>query len=1337
MQVIVNIFKVFCFKSWVVVLPLLVALQFAFISPLFASKEHFRHYTIEDGLSNNAVYSIFQDSRQMMWFGTIDGLHCFDGQKIKPVKWGNKELLPGSIIYSIAEDTDKCLWIASDNGVSIYSLPDAMYLPFDFSTKEGVSIISTVSGIIIDQEIVWIATVGQGVFKFNTLKKELEQVCYPKIPSNYLTSVKMSRDGNIWWTAQGVGLLCFDKKSNDFKTFNDSKVYESSVLFEDSMSNLWVGTLGNGLFLFDRAAGEYKQIIAPPKGENMLQIRDIVEYNPGELIIASDNGIIKYNILSKQKENIREESEKYGGLNDNYVHSLYIDNERGLWIGTYFGGVNYLSPTQSNFSYYSHLNSSFKGKIISAFAKDAAENLWIGTDDAGFFYWDRKNNSFREYFHSSDGTGPTYRNVHALLPLGDKLLIGMYMGGLDLLDLNTGHFTNFNVGNSDSSLYSSGVYSLYRDNYGIIWVGTSGGLNKFDPKTYKFERVKEVKGVDIADITEDKGGNLWLSTLGGGVFCLNRKDNRWYNYLYDSSDIKTPSSNRVFTAAVDYNNDLWFGTDGEGVFKYNFKNGDFERCSVPGMSSKVIYKIIPDNDFLWISSSNGLVKWDPIQNVTKVYNKYDGLQDNQFSPNAGVKMSDGTIYFGGINGYNGFKPAEMVQNNSIPPVVFTEFYINNKSVAWHEGESPLIRSISHTDKLTLHKKHNVVSFDFAVLSYTGAKKNKYKYILEGFDNDWNYLDDNPHITYTNLPAGNYVLRASGANGDGVWNHQGIAIDIKVMPPLLLSIPFIIGYVFIVLIIIGYIFYYSQNKLRRQHKQKLAMLEAEKERELYNSKINFFANIVHEIRTPLTLILAPLESVMRSKDRVEDVLPQLNVIENNGKRLLSLVNQLMDFRKIEGGGMEVHCSNIEIISVIENIYKRFKLSAELKSINMELSVECSKCVIFTDKEAFTKIMSNLLSNAIKFTKDTINISVSIAGNNLKVSIIDNGKGIDVKEQENIFKPFYQIKEESPSDYIGTGIGLLLVRKLADMIDARIELKSESGSGTEFAISFDIVSLEDAGLVTDDYTSSDIILPNEVNNIKSLLVVDDNADMLSFIKSMFDVTFKVFTASDGMDAIKKLEHDRVDIIISDIMMPNMDGYEFCSKVKNNINTSHIPIILLTAKVEVNDRIMGLDYGADAYIEKPFSQNLLIKQVENLLLNRERLREIYLNSPAVPFVSVANSDADKIFIEKLEKIISDNISEDSLSVDFIAKEVGMGRTNFFSKVKDVSGVTPNDYIRIARLKRAAKFFIEGEDYISEVCYRVGFSSPSYFSKCFQNQFGISPTDYVKNLKQNKKEH
>lgn len=1300
--------------------------------PAKSFSHYFRQYTINEGLSNNAVYSVFQDSKGRMWFGTIDGLHSFDGQRIKVWRNDSEDISLGNIIYSIAEDDKQCLWIASDAGLALLNLRTEEFIPFKASTHAGSSVRSCVSDVYLDsRKNMWISTIEQGVFCYNLASGVLRQFTAPnQLPSDRIKDIMEDKSGVIWITTLYNGICSYNPASGKFKCYKGEQCERNLILFEDSHANLWVGNAGQGLFLLDRKTGRFEQKIKPESNQTLLQIRSIVEWQPGILLLASDEGMITYRVEDNTWKVTKSSNGNYGGLNDNYLHYLFIDRENGLWVGTYFGGVNYMSPTNSNFTYYNTTNTAINGKVVSAFARDSKDNLWIGTDDAGFFYWDRKADRYISYKPKGDNHTPTYQNIHALLQDNDRLYIGMYMGGLDILDLKTGIFQNYNTSESLNSLYSSGVYALYKDSYGDIWVGTTLGLNRFQSKTNDFERVFEVHPADVTCIVEDRKGYLWVSSSNKGVFRYERKTGKWKNYRHVTGDTRSLPTDKVITLSVDYNQRLWLGTDGKGLCRYDYEADNFEKIPFSDPSIRVIHRILPDNEHLWITTSSGLLKFQLEQGILKVYNKYDGLQDNQFSPNAGIRMDDGTMYVGGINGFNAFRPAEMVQNNEVPTVILTDFLLFNKHVNTSTEDSPLSASITYTDKLVLNKSHSIFSLEFAVLSYTGAEKNRYKYKLEGFEKEWTELTGAPRVTYTNLSPGNYVFRVIASNGDGVWNEEGITLPIKVLPPWWLSYPALAGYF---LMFIGLI-YYSFYRMRRQHRKKLAYMAAQKDKELYNSKIDFFTHIVHEIRTPLTLILAPLDNIMKSAGTVKEALPQLQVVERNGKRLLTLVNQLMDFRKVEEGGMEIHCRATNINRLLEDVYKRFKLSAELKNIRVSLNLPSEECLVSIDPEAFTKIVSNLLSNALKFTTDYIEIRLTLDAEKQRaeLTVRDNGCGINIKEQQEIFKPFYQVKEDRPSDCIGTGIGLLLVKKLVEMMQGELRLESEVGSGSAFIVTFATTAAEvgaekqDETIPQEVETSPEAILPLKQNN--TVLIVDDNPDLLSFLHDLFNQDYKVIGASNGQEALQLLAEDSVDLIISDVMMPGMDGFEFCGRIKNNLTTSHIPVMLLTAKVAMEDHIEGLETGADIYVEKPFSAEVLKAQVRSLLDNRERLRRNYSATPSMPIASVATSRMDEEFLARMSAIIEQNMTNPDFTVETLAQELCMGRSNFFAKVKGISGMTPNDMIRVIRLKKAAELFASGESCISDVCFRVGFSSPSYFAKCFQMQFGVSPTEFLK---------
>lgn len=1281
------------------------------------------HYTISDGLSNNAVYSITQDTKGRMWFGTIDGLHSFDGNHIRVWRDSRVESL-GACIYTILEDSMQ-LYVGSERGLAIFNLLTESFSDFQARSEFGESIHSSVSHVMRDsRHNIWITTAGQGVFRYNLPNKTLHQyMAIGKVNCDFVYYIMEDSSGTIWLATREGGISRYVVSQDMFQPVALQDVKDARVLFEDSSHRLWVGTGRDGLYLLDKEHGRLIQKIPPLQFNHPFQVRRIVEWQPGHLLLASDEGLTKYDVTAEKVDVIKADSRHPEGLNDNYLHELFLDRENALWIGTYFGGVNYVSSVQDNFRHYHKDNSQLDARIISVFAHADKGNLWIGTDDAGFFYWDRQKQTFQGYRPQKGKPGPAYHNIHALLQDGDKLFVGMFMGGLDILDLRTGKFKNYKADTSPRSLYSSEIYALYKDSRQKIWIGTTAGLNCYNSQTDDFERIYELHGANISYIFEEKGKKLWVCSLNSGVYCLDYQTGKWMHYFHQLKDEEgTLPTNQIITGCLDMQGVLWLGTDGDGLLRYDRKKDVFVREGLPE-HIRVIYKILPDKDKLWFTTNNGMYCYQPLTSSLKFYNKKDGLQENLFLPNSGIQLSDGTIMVGGVNGFNEFRPDKIQVDTQIPTVILTDFQLFNKPVVIGSEDSPLKVSITYADRLVLDYSHSMFSFSVAALSYINTSKNKYRYRLEGFEKDWTETNDAPHVTYTNLPAGDYVFQVSASNSDGMWNENAIAFPIKVLPPWWASSYMIVGYV--LLGIAGLVYaYYRMNKI---HRRRMTLLTIKKDREIYQSKIEFFTGIMHEIRTPLTLILAPLENVMKSSGTVKDVLPQLQVIERNGKRLLTLVNQLMDFRKAESGGMNVILAETNIKTLLMNVYQRFQLSADIKHIKISLTMPEESCYARVDQEAFTKVVSNLLSNALKFTDTCIWIDLLIVGDKkLEVRVRDNGQGIDVKEQEKIFSPFYQVPDKASSGRIGTGVGLSLVKKLVDLMHGGLNLESELGVGSTFIVSFDRLEHKE-GQVVEQVSSQDIQAEDKADIPEGqyrVLIVDDNQDLREYLHQLLSVRYQVSCAENGKEAWDSILQNMPDLVVSDVMMPVMDGIQLCRNIKQNLSTSHIPVILLTAKAASEDYVEGLESGADVYLEKPFSGDVINAQIASIFRNREGMKKDFKTKPMVSSVSI--SKLDTLLMDKISKIIEKRMTDSDFTVDVLAQEVGISRSGLFAKIKAISGMTPNDYIRLIRLKKAAYLLAEEEVSSSEACFRVGFSSPSYFAKCFQAQFGIAPAEF-----------
>lgn len=1314
----------------------------------------FKHYTVENGLAVNAVCCFYQDSQGFMWIGTISGLNRFDGRTFKQFDQGTEQhsSLMGNIIFSIVEDDNKTLWIGTDLGVMLFDLRTERFKPFDLKTSSGVMVKSRTHSIIIDrQKQVWIATLGQGLFRYNAQTRILKQFrndpnSSGSIASNNLRRLYEDRQGVIWIASFDRGIDRLDYRQETFTHYlpygRPVEMRDDNFL-EDSRGNLWIGNFNNGLAKLDRKTGKFSYYLTPNDKDHILHIRSIVEYQPGTLLLASDDGLTFFDVETGKSKTVKVDQSNPDGLNDSYLQALFIDRDKGLWVGSYFGGINYSTPLLNNFEHYSSSSSlhPFPGKVASVMCEDNDGNIWMGTDDAGLILFDVKREAFRQYLPQKGKNSLSYKNIHALLYDDNRLWIGTFSGGLDVLDLKTGRFKNYKSTENEKSLYYSSVYALYKDRSGTIWVGTPLGLNRYNRKEDNFDRIKELYLAGISDIVQDAAGDLWVATGGKGLFRLDGKTKRWQNYLYIEGKKGTVQSNKVSTLCLDGSNRLWVGSDGAGVSLFNFKTGCFDRV-LTNLPSNIIHKIVADKEVLWISTNKGLVKFDTKTKVVNVYNKSDGLQSDQFSPNSGLKVRSGKIYFGGINGFNSFYPDRMKENMSSPVVQLTDLYLFSKRVSPNDEDAPIAEAASYAKEIVLNHTQSVVGFEFVALNYATPSKNHYTYILEGYDKDWVEVRGEPHVTYTKLPPGKYTFRVRAANGDGTWSKSEVEVKVRVRPPFWRSN---LAYAFYLLLLVWLGITLQRrfrNRIERAHIERIKQLEVEKEKELYDSKIEFFTNIVHEIRTPLTLILGPLEYVIKSKKHVDEVHEDLLVVKRNSNRLLSLVNQLLDFRKIEAGGMYLKFEVLDANRLVDGVVQQFESAAKLKGVAIVQSASSDGALVNVDVEAFTKVMVNILSNALKFTKSRICIEVNrVDGLRLvEIKVSDDGIGVPLAEQENIFKPFYQIKNGTYLSEPGTGVGLSLTKSLVDLLKGELLLQSVPDEGTTFVVRIPLAEdmVYGGETVPDTATTATVldeggeydqkIEPSRQKSLPKVLVVDDNEEMQQFIAQQLSNEYLVVCASSGEDAVKLMVRNSFDVVVSDVMMPEMDGYELCKRVKASISTSHIPLILLTAKCSISDKVEGLECGADAFIEKPFSTEHLMAQIGSLLRNRDVLKEKFSNMPFVSTTSIALSKADEQFMERLTSLIVKNLSDPDLSIEMLAHEMCLSRTSFFSKLKGVAGLTPNDFIRLIRLKRAAELLAQGEYRINEICFLVGFNSPSYFAKCFQKQFGMLPNDFAK---------
>lgn len=1319
-------------------------------------------YTMDDGLAANRVYSILQDSCGFMWFGTDDGLSRFDGIKFK--NYYLSEYINATTSNSVKKifiDRRGKMWIGLDSGIVIYDSQTDTFRPFNAKTETGETIQTYVVDMIEDNDgEVWIATNGKGLYRFSP-NDEIRLRVYRNIPGesncisqDILMTLQQDSKQNIWIGTYSEGLCCFDKHRNTFVTYKRSNLPDSlsdnsiQKIFEDSHGNLWIGTFQNGLDLFNPATRTFTNYQDKSPNNLLYHIHDIKEYRPGELFISSDNGIgifkaDKGEIIQSDNPNLKIRT----GANK-FIYSIYIDKEESLWLGSYFDGIKFYSAFQNNFKYYScSLSATTQaGKVVNVIKEGKDDQYWIGTDDNGIFRFNAKTQEIAP-FRDAASIGTTYYCIHDLLVDGDKLYAATYGRGLEVFDLKTGKVESYLYNPEDStSISSSRVFILYKASNGCIYVGTSNGICCYNPEQKNFTRMGSFAG-RISAIIEDYHGKIWIGTSISGLYSYNIKTGKTTAYQR-SDNPNSITKNVITTLAIDNRKRLWVGTYGQGLCRYNEDSDNFTRYDHLGLPNKIITSIIPKGDLLWISTNKGLAVYNPDTEYLKTYSKSNGLYNEQFTPRSGVESSDGKLFLGSTGGFCYFFPQDLRENTYNPPVVLTNMTIFGKEVQANIPDSPIQRSIGYTDEIILEYNQSMIGFDFAALSYIAPKENNYQYMLEGLDSGWQFTKGiNNHLSYANLPAGEYVLRIKGTNSDKIWSSNEIQLKIKVLPPFLQSqLAYIIYAIMLLIILLLTVWYYIKRTEKRQ-KARMKRLNDEKEKELYNAKIDFFTNIAHEIRTPLSLIIGPLEYLMKTTSINNVYGEYLSIIEQNYKRLYALVTQLLDFRKVDSGAYKLSYDSYRVKDTIAKVTCIFELSTRQKKISIDISSISEKMTMVTDEEAFTKIISNLLSNALKYAKSRISVTAAENDSEIIITVTDDGIGITDQEKTKIFDAFYQVKNNSELNKLGIGIGLHMTRSLIQLMNGKIEAKDREDGKSGVAISVHFPKQAAVSVVppmkrVEDTIITEInveegepetVLPDEpIKKQYAVMVVDDNPEILDFLSKILSEEYFVISASSGEEALLILEKNNIDLIISDVMMEEMDGFELCGKIKTDINISHVPVILLTAKTDTESKIKGLESGADAYIEKPFSPFHLKAQLRNLLKKREKQQKAYASTPLSDLHSAVHNKLDEEFMNKCTDIILNNIEDSEFSVSTLAQELGMSRTSVFTKIKGIIGMTPNDFIKITRLKKACRMMVEGEYRVTEIGFLVGFSSSSYFAKCFQKQFGMLPTEFLKKAKE-----
>lgn len=1126
------------------------------------------------------------------------------------------------------------------------------------------------------------------------------------------------------------------------------------TFFKDKQNSLWIAS-SQGIIRINPSNNSYKMYQVSPSDRYLLDnhMHCIIEGSDGLIYSGSGIGLaqlIQLNpvtgILSKYYPSVSVESS---------VISLAVDKSGILWTGTWLGGIYKWSTNKFRFEHFTITSLNSKGvndQSLNTIFEDEYGITWIGTYSALISY-DRKNNNYR-YFHHQEGNTNSLSSDSIQYIIGDPsdkeiLWIGTFGRGLDRFDTKNGSFKHYKHNESDTtSLSDNYVLVIEFDRSGNPWIGTVyGGLNKLDRIDDKFIRYESKYNFSIAQnsfvgwIKEDRKGLIWVGVPEATLYYVEPESKKIKRYL---PSIKGLNTDNITWLLEDKYGNFWLGTFLNGVILFDKEKGRVlnQLTTSNGLLNNTVRFLFEDNSGnIWIRTSLGLQQYNPRTKLLKNFDPTDSLvlAGSSIISNF-YQNKNGEVFIGGTNGFNIFHPDSIKDDPISPQVVIENISLFNRPDEKLDYEG----FIPELDMIELPYNQNDLHFEYVGLHFSEPAKNKYKYILEGFDKNWIDAGNLRTATYTNLDPGEYTFRVNAANRDGVWNETGASIKIIINPPMWATMWAYLLYMILAASLIYFLWKLNVRRIKTKHEFEMSKFEAEKLHEVDELKSKFFANISHEFRTPLTLILGPAKDVLGST-KESKTKQSVGLIERNASRLLGLVNQLLDLSKLEVGRMKLETREENIIPLLRGLVMSFASLADSKKIILNFSSTEENLNVYLDKDKIEKIINNLLSNAFKFTPKGGKIEVTVERNikEIEIRISDSGIGIPEENIDKIFDRFYQVDGSHTREQEGTGIGLALTKELVELHKGKIEVDSKAGKGTTFIVriplgkdhlkqeeNFNDKVKEEASATIDE---QELIIENNFRKEKTdidvllepgkplLLVVEDNSDVRKYIISHLEVHYRIQEAVDGEDGLKQAFNHIPDLIISDVMMPKMDGFEMCNKLKTDERTSHIPIIMLTAKATSHDKISGYEIGADEYIMKPFDAIELKVRVKNLIDIRKKLQEKFRSADFT--LPTELGSIDEQFMKRVLNVINEHISEEKFSIDELGKEIAMSREHLYRKLKAITGHSPSLFMRSVRLAKAKKLIIERKGTISEISFLVGFSSPAYFGKCFKEEFGFSP--------------
>jgi signal transduction histidine kinase/ligand-binding sensor domain-containing protein/DNA-binding response OmpR family regulator len=1351
--------------------------KIAFLVLLFISgnvfsqnKYRLKNISTTDGLSQSSVIAIHQDRFGQMWFGTRDGLNKYDGSRFTIFRneVADKSSISNNDILAIEEDDSGLIWVGTYNGLNCYDPVKNTFTRY-LHTKTN----HTISGNAVwsIKEIgdeMWFGT-SKGLTIYNKKTKQFTSTFHSDtdnttLPSNNILSILKTKKGQIWiGTTKGLCVLTMRKNGKFyFKNYplNNKDLLTVPAIAEDRFNNIWVGTKNKGLLKFNPATNQFISFLPDAKYRELnTDIRALTFDNQGSLWIGAYDGIY---ILGEDKS-IQKINNSNNSNGIDKVKSVFLDKKGSVWIGCYYKGVNIWDVSNVNFSNYNQNSKKIPMSfdVVSSIIADKNQNIYFGTEGGGITIYNKTTEAV-SYINSK--SGQTIKNdIKSMCLAQDHILwIGTFSKGISAYNTVSKRIEDDRISSElNNLLVDTGVYSIKTEGNGILWIGTfSKGLIRYNTISKTFQIIGNDSAKPnfltnniIRSLLADKQKRLWIGTQNGLnlIELQNFQPDKYVikHFFFDASAL---AGDDILTLFQDSQNKIWVGTKAKGLHYFDGKKFNRINLKVGNTVITSIHSILEDDDKnLWISTNQGIIKYSTTRKTVVIYDQKDGLASNEFNDNAALKLDANKFYFGSPSGATYFDARKISLNQYTPQVLITDLKIKNETIHPKDSTAILEKSIGYTKTITLDYDKANFSINFAIPNYIRSKNNQYSYRLTGLENNWT-ITKNTEAIYAIQNPGTYVFEVRGANNDGVWNLVPTTLTVVVKPAPWRSIWAFLLYGIIIGLGLYGLIWIIKSKARLKQKLELEYLETKRIEENNRAKLDFFTNISHEFRTPLTLILGPLQQILADYNGTNEMYKKLLVIEGSANHLLSLINRLMDFRKLENDQVKLESANGNIVKFTREIFLSFIEYAKDGGYDYTFDASEEEILIYFDRYKLERVFYNLISNAFRYTPKggTINIKISHDDENLFIAVEDSGVGIAPEHIDKIFDLFFEVPLHNnvQKNYNkGTGIGLSIVKNIVRLHKGDIDVTNKEHGGVVFKVTLPLgrAHLSNDEIIEDFKISDDIVQyanqletleitePEDIDDFvvnaekQTILLVEDHKVLRTFMKNLLKKEYNIIEAENGKIAFEKALQFVPNLIISDVIMPEMVGTELCSKIKENLKTSHIPVILLTSRSSLVYKFEGLESGADDYISKPFNLMEFRLRVKNLLNSTERLKNKFTSEDHFVPSEITVSSLDEELLKKAFKIVEENISNEQFDIPFFCSELGVSRTMLFLKIKAWTNYTPNEFIHEIRLKRAAQLLEQNKLNVSEVSYKVGFNNPKYFSKCFQKKYGETPSQFA----------